>query len=476
MFRMHILLTGATGYIGKRLLPALIAAGRHVVCCVRDRNRFQVPEDAEGQVEVVEVDFLKPETLSRIPDSITHAFYLIHSMSSGTSEFEDMEQRTAEAFRQRMDAIGVRQVIYLSGIVNEDNLSPHLASRKRVEHLLAAGNYHLTTLRAGIILGSGSASFEIMRDLVEKLPVMIAPRWLKTRSQPIAVRNVIEFLTGVLDDDGSFDKSFDIAGPDIMSYREMLLAFARIRGLKRWIIQVPVLTPRLSSYWLYFVTSTSFVLARNLVDSMKVEVIARPNDLHVRHGIQLLSFDAAISDAFTRIEQNQVISSWKDALVSGSTEASLSRYVQVPTHGCFQDMRSKQVRDIDTTLDRIWSLGGETGWYYANPLWRLRGFLDKLFGGVGLRRGRTNPHTIHSGDALDFWRVLLADRAERRLLLFAEMRLPGEAWLEFRIDRDGILTQTATFRPRGISGRLYWYFVWPLHGLVFGGMLRRLAE
>ncbi|MDX1409833.1 MAG: NAD(P)H-binding protein, partial [Saprospiraceae bacterium] len=285
---MQVLLTGATGYIGKRLLPALLAAGHEVVCCVRDANRFQIPDYAGGRVQVVEADFLKKETLKHIPTTVTHAYYLIHSMSSGTTDFDQLEQQTADLFRQRMDDLGVQQVIYLSGIVNEENLSMHLESRKRVEDILGTGRFRLTTLRAGIILGSGSASFEIMRGLVEKLPVMIAPKWLKTRSQPIAVRNVIEFLSGVLGDAATFDQSYDIAGPDIMSYREMLLAFARIRRLRRWIITIPVLTPKLSSYWLYFVTSTSFSLAQNLVNSMKVEVIARPNDLHHRLGIQLL--------------------------------------------------------------------------------------------------------------------------------------------------------------------------------------------
>jgi hypothetical protein len=378
-------------------------------------------------------------------------------------------------FWQRLNATRARQVIYLSGIVNEEKLSKHLGSRKTVEDELAKGSYHLTTLRAGIILGSGSASFEIMRDLVEKLPVMVAPRWLNTKSQPIAIVNVIEFLSGVLMREDSFDSNFDIGGPDIMTYKEMLLRFAYVRNLKRKIWVVPVMTPKLSSYWLYFVTSTSYKLAVNLVDSMKVEVICRENDLHRRLGIRLLSFDEAVRSAFERIEHQEVWSSWTDALSGPMLERGLSDLVKVPTFGCFHDTRRRKVSNEETVLSRLWSIGGRTGWYYANWLWGIRGFLDKLSGGVGLRRGRKSDKEISPGDALDFWRVLYADRSARRLLLYAEMKLPGEAWLEFRIE-EGMLIQTATFRPLGLKGRLYWYSVMPFHELIFRGMIRRITS
>ncbi|MCA1741708.1 MAG: SDR family oxidoreductase, partial [Bacteroidales bacterium] len=378
-------------------------------------------------------------------------------------------------FRERLNATRARQVIYLSGIVNEEKLSKHLGSRKTVEDELAKGSYHLTTLRAGIILGSGSASFEIMRDLVEKLPVMVAPRWLNTKSQPIAVRNVVEYLSGVLMREDTFDSNFDIGGPDILTYREMLLRFASVRNLKRKVWVVPVMTPKLSSYWLYFVTSTSYKLAVNLVDSMKVEVICRENDLHLRLGIRLLSFDEAVRSAFDRIEHQEVFSSWTDALSGPQLERGLSDLVKVPTFGCFHDTRKRKVTNEAAVLDRIWSIGGKTGWYYANWLWGIRGFMDKLSGGVGLRRGRKNNSMISPGDSLDFWRVLYADRSTKRLLLYAEMKLPGEAWLEFRIE-EGTLIQTATFRPLGLKGRLYWYSVMPMHELVFRGMIRRITS
>jgi uncharacterized protein YbjT (DUF2867 family) len=397
-------------------------------------------------------------------------------MSTSTGDFERMEEKSAINFKNSIQQTGVRQVIYLSGIVNEEILSRHLTSRRNVERILGSGSYSLTTLRAGIIIGSGSASFEIIRDLVEKLPLMIAPRWLDTKSQPIAIRNVIEFLSGVLLNEKTFNKSFDIGGPDIMTYKQMLLRFAKVRELKRWIGIVPVMTPKLSSYWLYFITSTSYSLAQNLVDSMKVEVICKDNNLKDILGITPVSYEDAIKEAFKKIELNQVPSSWKDALTSNTLNEGISRYAEVPVHGCFFDYRKLYVADIEKVLNRIWSIGGSSGWYYGDWLWGIRGFIDKLFGGVGLRRGRKNQTEISPGEALDFWRVLIADKREKRLLLFAEMKLPGEAWLEFRIDNQNVLHQTATFRPLGLWGRLYWYSVLPLHGFIFRGMIRNIAR
>lgn len=472
---MKILLTGATGYIGRSLLPALLDAGHEVVCCVRDVNRFDAQRYGTRQIEVVEVDFLKPDTLQRIPDDIDVVYYLIHSMSAQNADFEALEQEVAENFVDRIEHTNVKQVIYLSGIVNDTSLSRHLRSRKRVEDILAAARFHLTTLRAGIILGSGSASFEIMRDLVEKLPVMVAPKWLNTKTQPIAIRNVIQYLRGVACMPEAYDRSYDIGGPEVLTYREMLLRFARVRGLQRRIWTVPVMTPRLSSYWLYFVTSTSYALATNLVKSMSVEVIVRPNDLAEKLGIELLQYDRAIQLAFDKIQNEAVEASWKDAMSSDKLNIGISELVDVPSYGCFKDRREKAVADRTATLEKIWSIGGRRGWYYADWLWQIRGFIDQLFGGVGLRRGRKNPTTINAGEALDFWRVLYADKAEGRLLLYAEMKLPGEAWLEFKL-RDDKLVQTATFRPLGLMGRLYWYAVWPFHGLIFGGMVRELVE
>ncbi len=471
---LKILLTGATGYIGQRLLPVLLASGHKIYCAVRDKHRFDASPYPQSQVEVVEVNFLDPDTMKNLPHGLDVAYYLIHSMSTSVDDFEVLERRSAENFRDGIGKTGARQVIYLSGIINEDKLSRHLASRKAVEEILKTGPYQLTTLRAGIIVGSGSASFEIIRDLVEKLPVMIAPRWLKTRSQPIAIRNVIQFLTGVLMVERAYGRSFDIGGPEILTYKDMLLRFAKIRNLRRTIWVVPVMTPKLSSYWLYFITSTSYRLAVNLVNSMKVEIVCEENDLAEHLDIQLISYEEAVSLAFDRIEQQEILSSWTDALSSRTLEQGISDLVQVPTFGCFQDIREAPVASEEAVMERIWTIGGRNGWYYANWLWGVRGFLDKMVGGVGLRRGRKNPSVIHEGDSLDFWRVIYARKDEKRLLLYAEMKLPGEAWLEFRIE-NGILRQTATFRPLGLLGRLYWYSVLPFHAFIFKGMCRRIA-
>lgn len=478
---MKVLLTGATGYIGKRLLPVLLEQGHHVVCAVRDPNRFPASGIfGHENISLLQVDLLKEPRSASILKDIDAAYYLVHSMSASTRNFEALEVRSANAFLQLISGTSCRQVIYLGGIANHQELSKHLSSRKNVETILRSGTVPVTALKAGIIVGSGSASFEIMRDLVEKLPIMITPKWLNTKSHPIAVRNVLQFLVGVLGKQGAIDRSFDIAGPEVLTYRQMLLQFGAERGLKRYILTVPIMTPRLSSYWLYFVTATSYRLAVNLVDSMKIEVIAQSNDLARELNIDLIPYRKAVRLAFQRIEQNNVISSWKDALASSSDEDTLNKYVHVPTDGCFLDNRRKALTlPVEQTKDNIFAIGGVRGWYYGNILWQLRGYMDKLVGGVGLRRGRRSPSDVNSGEAIDFWRVLLADRKEGRLLLYAEMKLPGEAWLEFRIEKEHdrtFLRQTATFRPKGILGRMYWYSVLPFHHFVFEGMLRNLVS
>jgi len=478
---MKILLTGATGYIGKRLLPVLIEQGHEVICCVRDKNRF--PTDGiykQPSVSVFEVDFLKDILISSSVKDIDAAYYLIHSMSSNVKDFGSLEEKSANNFIKLVKQTSIKQIIYLGGITNEERLSKHLSSRKRVEEILAASGIPLTSVKAGIIVGSGSASFEIIRDLVEKLPVMITPKWLNTKHQPIAIRNILDYLTGVLFKPETFNKSYDVGGPDILSYKQMLLLLAEVRGLKRFIFTVPVMTPRLSSYWLYFVTSTSYMLAINLVNSMKVEVVAKDNELERTLGVKPISYKESVQLAFQKIEQNNVVSSWKDSFVSSYVDNTLLEYINIPTNGCFVDKREKEITtSVDQVLDNVWSIGGERGWYYADWLWSTRGFLDKLFGGVGLRRGRTNKNTIHTGDTLDFWRVLAADKQNRRLLLYAEMKLPGEAWLEFKIsEKNGkyFLNQTATFRPKGLLGRLYWYSVLPFHYFVFDGMAENVVK
>ena len=471
---MNILLTGATGYIGKRLLPILVENNHKVYCCVRDPKRFIIPDKWKNQVQVLQVDLLDPTSLHQLPKEIDVAYYLVHSMAT-TTDYQNLEKQCAHNFRKALKKTAVNQVIYLSGIVNEKVLSKHLASRKAVEAELKRGSFSCTTLRAGIIIGSGSASFEIIRDLVEKLPVMVAPKWLHTKCQPIGIYDVISILSKTAGNPKTFNKDFDIGGPNILTYKEMLLTFAKIRNLKRHIFTVPVMTPRLSSYWLYFVTSTSYTLAVALVNSMKIEVVCRDQKINDVLQITPMSYTDSLKRAFSRVEEHSIVSSWKDAYSSSGNSSPISSHITVPTYGCFTDLRRRSFDNRKACIEKIWRIGGTTGWYHGNTLWKIRGFLDKLVGGVGLRRGRTHYHQINVGDALDFWRVLYAHKEEGRLLLYAEMKLPGEAWLEFKLENSK-LVQTATFRPLGIAGRLYWYAVLPFHGYIFKGMINALTE
>ena len=473
---MKILLTGASGYIGKRLVRRLIEKEYEVVCAVRDLDRISLPESIINKVTFLEIDFLCPPDLETLPKDIDGAFYLIHSMSESIKNFSELEALAAQNFKAYMNLTRVKHVVYLSGIVNSEELSKHLQSRKNVEETLAEGNYNYTVLRAGIIVGSGSASFEIIRDLTEKMPFMVAPKWALTRCQPIAIRNVMEFLSMTIFEEKCYNQRYDIGGPDILTYKDMLLEYAEVRGLKRIIIPIPIMSKKLSSYWLFFVTAVSYKLASNLVDSMKVEVVGIENNLAEQFGIELIPYNQAIGMAFSRIEQNYVVSTWKDSMISGRLRKDVHEFIQVPQFGVYRDVQENKFTNPNMVLDRIWSIGGETGWYYATWIWNIRGFLDKLSGGIGIRRGRTNLHEIHAGDALDFWRVLLADKEKRRLLLYAEMRLPGEAWLEFSMKEDNTLRQVATYRPKGVLGRWYWYILMPFHIFIFKGMAKRIVR
>jgi uncharacterized protein YbjT (DUF2867 family) len=476
---MNILITGANGYIGQRLIQFLLDGGHQLFCCVRNKERF-IAEHTHENIQTIEVDFLEPNE-KLLPVNIDVAFYLIHSLASANANFQIEEETCAQNFNDLISKTNAQQIIYLGGIVNEKVLSQHLSSRLHVEKILKQGAIPVTVLRAGIIVGSGSASFEIIRDITEKLPFMVAPKWLNTKCQPIAVRNVLQYLVGVMLQKYTYNKVYDIGGTEVLTYKEMLLQFAEVRGLKRRIFTLPIMTPRLSSYWLYFVTSTSYPLAVNLVNSMKVNVICEPNDLHTLLNIEPITYKKAVELAFEKIEQNMVVSSWKDAFISNKTSLHLLDYINVPIYGCFTDRKSREIKpdQIPNILKNIWSIGGKNGWYYGNFLWRTRGVMDKMAGGVGLRRGRTNIDTIHVGDALDFWRVLVADKERKRLLLYAEMKVPGEAWLEFRIMkfRNKLqLRQVATFRPKGIWGRLYWYSVLPFHYFIFNGMINNIIK
>ena len=476
---MNILVTGANGYIGRRLIPVLINNGHRVYASIRDKgrynNKYNLPDD-----QILKIDLLETKNNDDLPKEIDATYYLVHSMTGGRG-FEEREKKVAENFVKVIERTDCKQIIYLTGIVNADRLSPHLQSRLEVEKILEGGKIPLTALRAGIIVGSGSASFEIIRDLTEKLPVMVAPKWVQTKTEPIAIRNVIQFLTGVLGQEQYHHQSYDISAKEILTYKEMLLGFAKVRGLKRWIFTIPLMTPKLSSYWLYFITSTSYKLASHLVESMKVDVIARPNNLATELGIELIGYEEAVRLAFQRIEQKMVISSWKDAFSTSKTNLDLMDQMEVPVYGCFYDKKKRTLKkdDRQKVLERIWSIGGDTGWYYGTFLWKIRGLLDKFAGGIGLRRGRTHPLEIYPGDALDFWRVIVADKEKGHLLLFAEMKLPGEAWLEFKLKEESdclILEQNATFRPLGLLGRVYWYLVLPFHYFIFNGLINKISR
>ncbi|MXV16944.1 SDR family oxidoreductase [Hufsiella ginkgonis] len=476
---MKVLLTGANGYIGMRLLPLLLEQGHEVCCLVRDKRRFREESDPGDRVQIIEGDLLREETLDGIPRDIDAAYYLVHSMASTFKGFARLESLSAENFVAAIEKTACKQQIFLTGIVNDEALSDHLRSRREVENILKSSKIPHTILRAAIIIGSGSASFEIIRDLTEKLPVMIAPKWVKTRCQPIGIRDVLAYLAGVLMNEKALNQQADIGGPDILTYKEMMLTYASARKLRRLIVTVPVLTPKLSSYWLNLVTSVPFALARSLVESMKNEVICADDKINEIFRHRCVSYREALALAFTRIEQNSIVSSWKDALNRGYLQTSFMDQVKVPQNGTVNyHVKMPFERGSDEVFDNVWNIGGHRGWYYLDWLWNLRGFIDKLLGGVGSRRGRTSAADLQPGDALDFWRVLLADRKNHRLLLYAEMKVPGEAWLELTISHQNnrsFLCQTATFRPSGLWGRLYWYAMWPFHVVLFKGMAREIA-
>jgi uncharacterized protein YbjT (DUF2867 family) len=476
---MKILLTGANGYIGTRLLPLLLEDGHDIVCMVRDKRRFAEESDFGDRVKIITGDLLKPETLQEIPEDVDAAYYLVHSMSNSSEDFSDLELTSAKNFVTALKRSHCKQVIYLTGIVNDEDLSKHLTSRLSVETELKASGISFTILRAAIIIGSGSASFEIIRDLTEKLPVMVAPKWVRTLCQPIGIRDVLAYLNGVLLQEQAFNKTFDIGGPNILTYKEMMLQYAKSRKLKRWIITVPVLTPKLSSLWLNLVTSVPYSLARSLVDSMKNEVVCKEDQIKQIVPRECVTYMEALNLAFEKIEQNSIVSSWKDALNRGYLDSTFMDQVKVPLKGTLEyKVKMPFEREPDEVFDNIWGIGGSRGWYYLDWLWSLRGFLDKIFGGVGTRRGRTSNVALQAGDVLDFWRVLLADKKNRRLLLYAEMKVPGEAWLEFKIINfhgKNYLSQIATFRPSGLWGRVYWYAMLPFHLVLFAGMAKQIT-
>lgn len=473
---MNILITGANGYIGSRLLQVLLNKGHQVYAIVRSAVHFSLNHPS---LTVLEIDFLA-ETQIDLPYQIDVAYYLIHAMSYA-SDFSAKEERIIDAFLHALKKTNVKQLIYLGALSNESaSLSPHFASRLKTEKAIKESSIPFTILKAGIIIGAGSASFEIIRDLVEKLPIMVAPKWINNLCQPIAVGDILYYLEVILLQPKAINQTFEIGGPSQLSYKEMLLQYAEIRQLKRRIFVVPVLTPRLSSYWLYFVTSVNFRLAQALVDSLKGNATINAASIQATFPHPCLNYQESVKKALEIIEQNPFIPSWKDALISNELESKLCHKVAIPITGCFVDRQEVFSPLLKQDLiERIWQIGGKKGWYYMNWAWHLRGFIDKVFGGVGLQRGRGSDRQLKAGCALDFWRILIANKEEGHLLLYAEMKLPGEAWLEFRVQEIGgksLLIQTASFRPKGIGGRCYWYLLYPFHFLIFRGMAQKITK
>jgi uncharacterized protein YbjT (DUF2867 family) len=465
-----------------RLVHSLLEAGHEITAVIRDKRRFPAANfgDGEARVHVFEADFLEAASLRHLPQAIDAAYYLIHSMGSG-GDFARKEEQCAANFSDAAKAHGWQRIIYLGGLAaDEGPLSEHLSSRRRVEEILRGSGVPLTVLRASIIVGSGSASFEIIRDLAEKLPVLVTPRWVHTHCQPIAIRNVLDYLTTILEHPETVDASYDIGGPEVMSYLDLIKGYCDVRGLRRVFLPTRLLSPRLSSGWLCLLTSTSFPLARSLVDSLTHETVCHDMKLREIMPLELLTYREAVKRALARIAQNHVPSSWIDSLAAGTLSPRLFDAIKVPEHGVLTDSRVVPLTaPRDEVIARVWSIGGAAGWPSMNWAWRLRGIADKFVGGIGIRRGRRHPEELHAGDSLDFWRVLLADRTKGRLMLYAEMKLPGEAWLEFAIEDSPAgghaLRQTATFRPQGLLGRLYWLAVLPFHWLLFPRMARNLA-
>ncbi len=472
-----ILVTGATGYVGGRLVPRLLEAGYQVRCLVRDPARLQGRPWFDN-VEVAPGDVLKPETLPAALYGVDAAYYMIHSMKS-SADFHRRDLTAARNFGNAAKSAGVKRLIYLGGLVDpHTELSEHLSSRQQTGQVLREAGIPLTEFQAAAIIGSGSLSFEMVRYLTERLPVMICPRWVYTRTQPIAIRDVLSYLTAALEVPESAGQIIEIGGADVLTYGEMMMGYARARNLRRRLIPVPVLTPRLSSYWVHWVTPIPAEIARPLIQGLHNELIVRDDTArHLFPDIRPLDYQAAVERALARLEASQVETIWSDALAT--SQGDITPVTLTTQDGMIIEQRQQVVEAPPAAVYRVYTgLGGQRGWPYFNWAWRVRGILDRLVGGVGFRRSRRDPNEVRVGDALDFWRVE-AVKPERLLRLRAEMKVPGRAWLQFesKLQANGqtILQQTALFAPKGLFGLLYWYALYPLHSLIFSGMVQQLA-
>ncbi len=474
----RILVTGATGYIGGRLIQPLLDAEYTVRVMTRDLSHLQGRSWLK-KVEAMEGDVLDTDSLSAVLEDIDVAYYLIHSMSD-TDEFKSRDKQAAENFARTAASAGVKQIIYLGGLGSStDNLSPHLESRQEVGEVLRQYHSGVTEFRAAMIIGSGSLSFELIRSITERLPLMIAPKWLYTRSQPIGIQDVLSYLIAAIRKESAYGEIVEIGGADILSYHDMVHVYARARDMKRFMIPVPVLTPHLSSYWIHMVTPISASIIRPLIEGLRNEtIVTNDTALELFPDIEPQKFAIALQDALNQLKAHQVETSWTDSMAA--TWEQDEPYTFVEERGMLIERR---VRTVDVprqiVFDVVNSLGGKTGWLYLNSLWHIRGWMDRLVGGPGYRRGRPDREIIRIGDAIDFWRVEAVEPGHL-LRLRAEMKMPGKGWLQFEVETDDKgqtrLIQTAYFAPKGLFGYLYWYSIYILHKFIFDGMIDRVVE
>lgn len=473
-----VLVTGATGYIGGRLVPRLLEKGYRVRCLARDAARLQGRAWA-NRVEICRGDVLEPGSLPAAMQGIETAYYLVHSMFGG-SDFAERDKKAASNFSTAAHQAGVKRIIYLGGLADEGaELSRHLQSRQQTGEALRQSGVPVTEFRAAVIVGSGSISFEMIRYLTERVPVMVCPKWVYTRTQPIGVREVLDYLTAALETPESSGRIIEIGGAEVITYGEMMTTYARLRGLRRWMVPVPVLTPRLSSYWVNLVTPIPAAIARPLIDGLKNENIVRdPSARQIFPQIIPTDYTTAVERSLNRLDASSPETTWSDALVT--SQGDIPPVVLRTYEGMILEHRQRVIQASPEAVYRVFTgIGGKRGWFYMNWAWEIRGLMDKLVGGVGLRRGRRDPDLLRVGDSLDFWRVERLE-PDQSLLLRAEMKVPGKAWLQFTVkphqDDLSLLSQTAFFAPKGLFGLLYWYGLYPIHSLIFSGLIDQIAK
>ncbi|MBN1142655.1 MAG: SDR family oxidoreductase [Deltaproteobacteria bacterium] len=475
---MLVLVTGVTGYVGGRLVPRLLHKGYRVRCLARDPSRLE-GRPWKDSVEVAAGDVLSPETLAPAMKGVKVAYYLVHSLVGGP-DFHKRDLNGALNFAFAARDAKVERIIFLGGLADSSSeLSEHLRSRQQTGVVLRSAGAPVTEFRAGVIVGSGSLSFEIVRYLAERIPVMVCPRWVYTRTQPIGIREVLEYLVAAIGEPQSSGRILEIGGADIVTYGQMMMIYAQVRGLKRMMLPVPFLTPRLSSLWVSLITPIPAAVARPLIDGLRNESVVRdPAARRLFPQIEPVGYRTAVERALVRLRASRIETTWRDAL--STSQSGVAPVILTTQEGMIVEHRLRAVPAPADEIFRVFTgLGGERGWFYMDWAWQLRGFLDRLVGGVGLRRGRRDPDELRTGDALDFWRVEAIEPG-RLMRLRAEMKLPGKAWLEFKVtprqESCSMLNQTVFFAPKGLFGWLYWYALYPIHRFIFNGLIREIAR